>query len=152
MMTGEPPNFRLSTMQALFNIVEEDHPPIPAGFSEALVHLLVKCCFVKNPKVRPSAEELLGHPWVKASESIAKPNFAQLKASLKTNTEKHEAGNDTKDRRVSHGTRRGRGAVILAGQSVEELEALLDDVTRERDAIKAENADLKRQIEAFGAQ
>lgn len=42
MLTGEPPYFNLSTMQALFMIVEEQHPPVPDNISEPLSHFLVR--------------------------------------------------------------------------------------------------------------
>jgi len=92
MMTGEPPNFRLSKMQALFNIVEEDHPPIPDSLSEELQHLLIKCCFVKNPKMRPSAEDLLAHPWVALYQSMPRLNYAQLNQALKLSHVQQESG------------------------------------------------------------
>lgn len=34
LFTGSPPYFELSTMQALFNIVEDKHPPIPLQCSQ----------------------------------------------------------------------------------------------------------------------
>jgi len=151
MMTGEPPNFRLSTMQALFNIVEEDHPPVPKNLSEPLTHLLIKCCFVKNPKMRPSAEDLLGHPWIKLYESKPKPTYLQLKESLRK-----QYANDSKQPLTNNNASIGRGkgkmtaaTFSLSGQTQEELEAILDEVTRERDSLKAENAELRKQIDAL---
>lgn len=96
MMTGEPPNFRLSKMQALFNIVEEEHPPIPENLSEVpssfpyltlhqeLQHLLIRCCFVKNPKMRPSAEDLLAHPWVALYQSMPRLTYSQVFPSCRS--------------------------------------------------------------------
>ena len=34
LLTGTPPYFDLGTMSALFNIVQDAHPPLPEGISE----------------------------------------------------------------------------------------------------------------------
>ncbi|KAH8996588.1 hypothetical protein EDB83DRAFT_2534349 [Lactarius deliciosus] len=44
--------------------VEDDSPPIPERFSGPLVSFL-KECFHKNPSMRPSAEQLFEHEWLK---------------------------------------------------------------------------------------
>lgn len=49
MLTGDPPYFNLSTMQALFLIVEDAHPPIPEGLSEPLAHFLVRSHLQSQP-------------------------------------------------------------------------------------------------------
>jgi len=64
LLTGFPPYYELSTMQALFNIVEDNHPPIPKGISRELEHFLLSCCFLKDPVKRPTAKALLEHPWI----------------------------------------------------------------------------------------
>lgn len=42
MLTGHPPYYELTSMQALFSIVDDPHPPIPPGLSKELTHFLVR--------------------------------------------------------------------------------------------------------------
>jgi hypothetical protein len=42
MLRGTPPYFELVTMQALFKIVEDSHPPIPANFTADSKSFLVR--------------------------------------------------------------------------------------------------------------
>ncbi|KAH9001955.1 hypothetical protein EDB83DRAFT_2324513 [Lactarius deliciosus] len=48
----------------MFRIVEDESPPIPERFSGPLVAFL-KECFHKDPSMRPSAEQLFEHEWLK---------------------------------------------------------------------------------------
>ncbi|KAI9435348.1 hypothetical protein H4582DRAFT_1817761 [Lactarius indigo] len=48
----------------MFQIVEDESPPIPERFSGPLVAFL-KECFHKDPSMRPSAEQLFEHEWLK---------------------------------------------------------------------------------------
>ncbi|KAI7876909.1 kinase-like protein, partial [Lichtheimia hyalospora FSU 10163] len=63
MLTGKPPYAGMFAMSTLYHIVEDEHPPIPDGISESLLDLLL-ACFRKDPLERPTAEELMCHPWV----------------------------------------------------------------------------------------
>lgn len=69
-------------MTAMFKIVEEDCPPLPADISDVSecirfikysfifnfffqdLENFLKLCFKKNPVERPTAQHLLHHPWV----------------------------------------------------------------------------------------
>ncbi|KAJ2848071.1 Protein kinase of the Mitotic Exit Network, partial [Coemansia brasiliensis] len=62
LLTGKPPYSGLLQMAALYRIVEDDHPPIPDGISEELKSFLLQC-FQKDPADRPTAAELMNHPW-----------------------------------------------------------------------------------------
>ncbi|KAJ2786558.1 Protein kinase of the Mitotic Exit Network [Coemansia interrupta] len=62
LLTGKPPYSGLMQMQALYRIVEDEHPPIPEGISEELKDFLLQC-FRKDPKDRPTASELMAHSW-----------------------------------------------------------------------------------------
>ncbi|KAJ2398286.1 Protein kinase of the Mitotic Exit Network [Coemansia sp. RSA 2603] len=62
LLTGKPPYSDLMQMQALYRIVEDEHPPIPEGISEELKDFLLQC-FRKDPKDRPTASELMAHSW-----------------------------------------------------------------------------------------
>ncbi|OQR91169.1 ser/thr kinase [Achlya hypogyna] len=63
LLTQKPPYFDLAPMAALFRIVQDDHPPLPKNISPALHDFIMKC-FMKEPRLRLSAEELLAHPWI----------------------------------------------------------------------------------------
>lgn len=63
LLTTKPPYFDLAPMAALFRIVQEDHPPLPQRMSPALHDFIMKC-FMKEPRLRASAEDLLAHPWI----------------------------------------------------------------------------------------
>ena len=52
----------------MFRIVEDDMPPLPEGVSPLLEDFL-KVCFHKDPTLRPSAELLCEHEWLKKSWS-----------------------------------------------------------------------------------
>lgn len=64
LLTGAPPYFELGPMSALFNIVEDRHPPLPENLSDLLKSFL-KVCFKKDPRQRPTAAELVDHKWLK---------------------------------------------------------------------------------------
>ncbi|CAM9364055.1 unnamed protein product [Discosporangium mesarthrocarpum] len=64
LLTGKPPYFDLPQMTALYKIVQDDHPPLPDGVSQALKDFLLQC-FKKEPQMRKSAVELMNHAWLK---------------------------------------------------------------------------------------
>ena len=61
--TGKPPHFDLSPMAALFRIVQDDVPRLPAGTSEALKDFLLQC-FNRESVLRAGAKALLNHAWL----------------------------------------------------------------------------------------
>jgi serine/threonine protein kinase len=64
----------------MFRIVEDDTPPIPTGCS-ALLQDFLRQCFQKDPAMRPSAQILSHHEWLKANslgEQVRVPNNAVL--------------------------------------------------------------------------
>jgi serine/threonine protein kinase len=63
LIEGKPPYHKLQPMQALFRIVNDDHPPIPGSASKYLIEFLMEC-FQKNPNLRIDAKRLLKHPWI----------------------------------------------------------------------------------------
>ncbi|KAF0774968.1 hypothetical protein AaE_001331 [Aphanomyces astaci] len=63
LLTQKPPYFDLAPMAALFRIVQDDHPPLPKSISPALHDFIMKC-FMKEPRLRLSADDLLLHPWI----------------------------------------------------------------------------------------
>lgn len=64
LLTGAPPYFEMGPMSALFNIVEDRMPPFPQDISDELKSFL-RYCFKKDPKKRPSAQDLLSHQWIR---------------------------------------------------------------------------------------
>ena len=61
--TGRRPYHELSAMQVLFRMVEDRCPPIPLHLSGEAKEFL-KACWIWDPKERPSARELLRHPFI----------------------------------------------------------------------------------------
>jgi len=64
LLTGNPPYWDLGTMPAMFAMVNNQHPPIPSTISAELKHFLL-ACFVRDINKRPTASQLLEHPWIK---------------------------------------------------------------------------------------
>jgi len=58
-------------LPVMFRIVEDPMPPLPDGCDALLKGFLMKC-FNKDPTLRPSAEELCEHPWLKKNWSAFK--------------------------------------------------------------------------------
>ncbi|KAI7895905.1 uncharacterized protein EV154DRAFT_494138 [Mucor mucedo] len=63
LVTGKPPYADLIAMSAMFRIVEDPIPPLPDSISDEMKSFLT-ACFQKDPQLRPSAHELLHHPWI----------------------------------------------------------------------------------------
>lgn len=61
--TGRRPYHELSAMQVLFRMVEDRCPPIPSHISQEAKDFL-KACWVFSPEERPSATDLLRHPFI----------------------------------------------------------------------------------------
>lgn len=70
--TGKPPHFDLSPMAALFRIVQDDMPRVPAGASEALRDFLLQC-FNREAALRADARSLVSHVWLQrtATQSLS---------------------------------------------------------------------------------
>ncbi|KAF7729263.1 hypothetical protein EC973_004793 [Apophysomyces ossiformis] len=68
LLTGKPPYSNLIAMSALYHIVEDDCPPLPDNISQPLQDFL-RACFQKDPSDRPTAKELLRHPWLRHNRS-----------------------------------------------------------------------------------
>ena len=72
LLTTVPPYYDFPALGAIYRIVTDDHPPLPENISEHLADFLSKC-FVKDSTKRPSASELLSHPWITTpNKKIAK--------------------------------------------------------------------------------
>lgn len=80
--TGAPPYFELGPMSALFNIVEDRHPPLPENLSE-LLRAFLKVCFKKDPRQRPTAAELCEHRWLKQFARDTNGDIEAISGTLK---------------------------------------------------------------------
>lgn len=69
MLTRKIPYSHLEGMQALFRIGRGEPPPIPNTLSSEAQDFILKCLQV-NPNNRPTAAQLLQHPFLKKSGSI----------------------------------------------------------------------------------
>ncbi|XP_030475704.2 mitogen-activated protein kinase kinase kinase 1-like [Syzygium oleosum] len=77
MLTRRPPYSHLEGMQALFRIGRGEPPPVPDSLSREARDLILRCLQV-NPNDRPSAAQLLDHPFVRkppTSSGFASPRF-----------------------------------------------------------------------------
>eukprot|EP01126_Amoeba_proteus_P055768 TRINITY_DN6945_c0_g1_i3.p1 TRINITY_DN6945_c0_g1~~TRINITY_DN6945_c0_g1_i3.p1 ORF type:complete len:348 (-),score=81.31 TRINITY_DN6945_c0_g1_i3:163-1206(-) len=149
LLTGEPPYFKLGSMQALFNIVEDDHPPLPNFIlnDPELSHFLLTCCFQKNPKLRPSASDLLKQEWILKYKKLSLIPFEELKRLIKKYNKIEEEDDDDDKKLPKHLRRQKQVWTIPTNPTTEDLENLLEEVTKERDVIKNENVELKKVIE-----
>lgn len=68
--TGRRPYHELSAMQVLFRMVEDQRPPIPSSLSPELNSFLL-ACFVWDPEQRPSAAELMRHPFIQKARKLS---------------------------------------------------------------------------------
>ncbi|XP_027164028.1 mitogen-activated protein kinase kinase kinase 1-like [Coffea eugenioides] len=64
MLTGRIPYSHLEGMQALFRIGRGERPPIPNSLSRDAQDFILECLQV-NPDARPTAAQLLNHPFVR---------------------------------------------------------------------------------------
>lgn len=76
LITGKPPYADLIAMSAMFRIVEDKYPPLPRNISEDMRDFLLQC-FQKNPDNRPTATQLLDHPWIRVHRQRLKKNETQ---------------------------------------------------------------------------
>jgi serine/threonine protein kinase len=63
LLTGHPPYHRCNAMAAVYAMTENAHPPMPANVSDAARDFL-SLCWRHDTDERPSAHELLQHPWI----------------------------------------------------------------------------------------
>ncbi|KAI9889901.1 MAG: hypothetical protein M1814_004623, partial [Vezdaea aestivalis] len=93
LLDGKPPFHKFQPMQALFRIVNEDHPPLPEGASPAVRDFLMQC-FQKDPYLRVSARKLLRHPWIvsaKKSDHLRPAKPTKYDEAVKSVQEWNEA-------------------------------------------------------------
>ncbi|KAL9141269.1 hypothetical protein ABFS82_14G091800 [Erythranthe guttata] len=82
MLTGHIPYSHLEGMQALFRIGRGELPPIPNTLSKDAQDFILKCLQV-NPEDRPTAAQLLEHPFVKKPSSSSFPSPATPRYAMR---------------------------------------------------------------------
>ncbi len=86
---GEPPYLNLPQTQVCYMILTMNPPDIDQRKWSQSMRDFVKICLTKEPKERPSAEELMTHPFMK-SQSSRETGKQELKALIK---KYHESSN-----------------------------------------------------------
>lgn len=79
LIDGKPPYSDMQAFSAMFRIVEDDRPPLPTRASDELCDFLIQC-FAKDPKERPTANELFSHPWLQKNWHPHKVSDAVLRS------------------------------------------------------------------------
>ncbi|KAL6040861.1 Protein kinase of the Mitotic Exit Network [Balamuthia mandrillaris] len=112
LVTGQPPNFEIPSMSALFKIVQDDCPPIPDTLSPELQDFLRRC-FHKDPTKRPTATELMKHPWLKEGAL----NFNEALGTVRQYNKKRRsgAGEDESGSGTSEGSSSSSGKGSIRG-------------------------------------
>ncbi|KAK2739121.1 hypothetical protein FQN57_006687 [Myotisia sp. PD_48] len=93
LLEGKPPYAKFQPMQALFRIVNDDHPPLPQGSSPSVKDFLMQC-FQKDPNLRVSARKLLKHPWIVSArrhEAVVPQKSTEYEEAVKSVQEWNEA-------------------------------------------------------------
>ena len=79
---GDPPYIREPQSRVMINIITLDPPSISTRWSEGFRDF-VKQCLTVNPEERPSAEQLLAHPWLSGA-SQCKGEYANMVSTYVT--------------------------------------------------------------------
>uniref|UniRef100_A0A0E0LGF9 mitogen-activated protein kinase kinase kinase n=1 Tax=Oryza punctata TaxID=4537 RepID=A0A0E0LGF9_ORYPU len=96
MFNGKPPWSDLEGPAAMFRVLHKD-PPIPDNLSHEGKDFL-QCCFKRNPAERPTASELLEHPFIRNSSHYNKHGSIHSFAGIKSNDNN---GNGSRDKAAS---------------------------------------------------
>jgi serine/threonine protein kinase len=83
LLTGTPPYFDLNGMQAMWAMVENEHPPFPDGLSTELTDFLQRC-FRRVPADRPTARDLLSHAFIVKYATDSVPDYYSSSSSSST--------------------------------------------------------------------
>ena len=154
LLTGSPPYYTLGSMQALFKMVDDPHPPLPANISASCQDFLLKC-FVKDFAKRPTATQLLGHEWIrqgvsgKNSAGIS-PDQMQMTLRVHNQTRKTVAGMDwgTRAANVDDAEVLEKQAKMLheSGNDEEALQARLAQKEKERERLRRQMEEMRETL------
>ncbi|XP_057296599.1 mitogen-activated protein kinase kinase kinase 2-like [Hydractinia symbiolongicarpus] len=85
MLTTKPPFSNMEPMSAMYNIGSgRKSPEIPSGLSDSLGDFFYQC-FKRDPRCRPSAQDLLNHPYLK------KDRFPSVQQESEANCQQQRA-------------------------------------------------------------
>uniref|UniRef100_A0A5B7B4K5 mitogen-activated protein kinase kinase kinase n=1 Tax=Davidia involucrata TaxID=16924 RepID=A0A5B7B4K5_DAVIN len=87
MLNGKPPWSEYEAAAAMFKVLRET-PHIPEKLSSEGKDFL-RCCFCRNPAERPSASNLLEHPFLKNSQQLDVPSCTQALSGMKLTDRAH---------------------------------------------------------------
>ncbi|KAG2631313.1 mitogen-activated protein kinase kinase kinase 5-like [Panicum virgatum] len=105
MFDGKPPWSDLEGPAAMFKVLHKD-PPIPENLSHEGKEFL-QCCFRRNPAERPTASELLDHPFIRNSSHYNKHGSIHSFAGIKVNDIAHSS-RDNKPTSKSDSSMKGK--------------------------------------------
>ena len=94
---GKPPHYEIHPMKVLF-IIPKQAPPTLEGHFSPLFKDFVALCLRKDPKERPTAKELLRHPFVrKAGKPVFLTELIERHERWQTQYRHHHVGGDDSD-------------------------------------------------------
>jgi len=98
MAKGEPPYADLHPMRVLFLIPKNDPPELSGNFSKSFKEFVARC-LCKAPEQRPSAQDLLKHPFIKGAsrKNILLDLIERRKKWLELMEDKGDKDNEPKD-------------------------------------------------------
>ncbi len=93
MAVGQPPHAELHSLRAALKIPTADPPtlPNPQRYSPDL-HSFLRACLVKDASRRPSATQLLEHPFIKKNQSTNAILAAMVQKTKRAIESKGSAG------------------------------------------------------------
>jgi serine/threonine protein kinase len=131
LITGSPPYFHLGTMQALFKMVEDAHPPIPPCSPELKDFLLQ--CFNKDFRKRASAKQLLQHKWI------------AMNTTSGTAVKKEELEGTLKSLNNVAPAKAGTALAASSKQRLQAVKQSLTEMRAEQQALQLEIVEAKKQ-------
>eukprot|EP01133_Synstelium_polycarpum_P011482 gene11482-13387_t len=140
LLTGNPPYWDLGTMPAMFAMVNNPHPPLPANISQELKGFLL-ACFVRDINKRPTASQLLEHPWIKMHHMEPAPSRTPLTNSGKISVSMNSEGYENSDQNEDDGDLKAKVAQLESqkkdmNQTINKLKYHFLKAMKEKKAMK----------------